>query len=282
MGGMAKILFLNSLEAMSMLHWAHLHFPHLRYLIRADDDVYLRPGPLLQQLEKRPPVGRASKGSWDIVAYGWSTSKVNGPHSCSLVAWKGAIVGLDSTKNSARRPCCSWSFQKCGEEQTALQRWNHSPCSVTENLIRDRIRTTWRISTFAFANLLVMKWAFTAVHWGLALDHVAFFRISLGQLRQRFYGGAGSISSSLQFWRAAAIEAETASQQRFNELIQFLGGWPFSSFFFFFSLGKLDSHTHNVEWQNFHHIPHRYNIFTCVILIHYAYTAYMHTVTVHF
>ena len=114
----------------------------------------------------------------------------------------------------------------------------------------------------------------------IALDHVAFFRISLGQLRQRFYGGAGSISSSLQFWRAAAIEAETASQQRFNELIQFLGSWPFS--IFFFSLGKLDAHTHNVEWQNFHHIPHRYNIFTCVILIHYAYTAYMHTVTVHF
>eukprot|EP00434_Breviolum_minutum_P023335 symbB.v1.2.020585.t1/scaffold1691.1/size105682/2 len=46
-----------TLKAMSMLHWAHLHFPHLRYLIRADDDVYLRPGPLLQQLEKRPPVG---------------------------------------------------------------------------------------------------------------------------------------------------------------------------------------------------------------------------------
>ena len=62
MGGMAKILFLNSLEAMSMLHWAHLHFPHLRYLIRADDDVYLRPGPLLQQLEKRPPVGAGFKG----------------------------------------------------------------------------------------------------------------------------------------------------------------------------------------------------------------------------
>ena len=80
---------------MSMLHWAHLHFPHLRYLIRADDDVYLRPGPLLQQLEKRPPVGAGFKGP---LTYGWRTSKVNGPRSYSLVAWKRTIVGLDSTK----------------------------------------------------------------------------------------------------------------------------------------------------------------------------------------
>lgn len=40
-----------------MLHWAHLNFPHLRYLVRADDDIYLRPGPLLRQLDQRPPVG---------------------------------------------------------------------------------------------------------------------------------------------------------------------------------------------------------------------------------
>lgn len=46
-----------TLKAMSMLHWAHLNFPHLRYLVRADDDVYLRPGPLLRQLDQRPPEG---------------------------------------------------------------------------------------------------------------------------------------------------------------------------------------------------------------------------------
>ncbi|CAK9020416.1 unnamed protein product [Durusdinium trenchii] len=46
-----------TLKAMSMLHWAREHFPRLRYLIRADDDVYLRPAPLLRQLHRRPPVG---------------------------------------------------------------------------------------------------------------------------------------------------------------------------------------------------------------------------------
>jgi len=45
-----------TLKAFSMLHWTHRAFPNLRFLIRADDDVYLRPGPLLAQLERRPPI----------------------------------------------------------------------------------------------------------------------------------------------------------------------------------------------------------------------------------
>lgn len=170
-------------------------------------------------------------GSWDIVAYGWSTSKVNGPHSCSLVGWKRTIVGLDSTKNSARRPCCSWSFQKCGEEQTALQRWNHSPCSVTEDLIRD------------YYNLLVMKWAFTAVHWGLA--------VSFGP-RGVFQDISGATSIAVLQWCGIHFILTTIlksschwgrngwPQQRFNELIQFLGG---VTFFENFELCKLDAHT---------------------------------------
>eukprot|EP00928_Gymnodinium_smaydae_P017956 TRINITY_DN16844_c0_g1_i1.p1 TRINITY_DN16844_c0_g1~~TRINITY_DN16844_c0_g1_i1.p1 ORF type:complete len:840 (-),score=175.41 TRINITY_DN16844_c0_g1_i1:76-2556(-) len=45
-----------TLKAFSMLAWARSAFPNLRFLVRADDDVYLRPGPLIAQLEKRPPV----------------------------------------------------------------------------------------------------------------------------------------------------------------------------------------------------------------------------------
>lgn len=39
-----------------MLTWVWKAFPNLRFLVRADDDVYLRPVPLLSQLEWRPPV----------------------------------------------------------------------------------------------------------------------------------------------------------------------------------------------------------------------------------
>jgi len=45
-----------TLKAFAMLDWAHRSFPNLRFLVRADDDVYLRPGPLFSQLERRPPV----------------------------------------------------------------------------------------------------------------------------------------------------------------------------------------------------------------------------------
>eukprot|EP00927_Polykrikos_kofoidii_P047777 TRINITY_DN42062_c0_g1_i1.p1 TRINITY_DN42062_c0_g1~~TRINITY_DN42062_c0_g1_i1.p1 ORF type:complete len:891 (-),score=112.60 TRINITY_DN42062_c0_g1_i1:27-2549(-) len=45
-----------TLKAFSMLDWAFHAFPNLRFLIRADDDVYLRPWPLLAQLDRRPPV----------------------------------------------------------------------------------------------------------------------------------------------------------------------------------------------------------------------------------
>jgi len=45
-----------TLKAFAMLDWASRSFPNLRFLVRADDDVYLRPGPLLRQLERRPPV----------------------------------------------------------------------------------------------------------------------------------------------------------------------------------------------------------------------------------
>lgn len=45
-----------TLKAFSMLHWTSRRFPNLRFMVRADDDVYLRPGPLFAQLERRPPV----------------------------------------------------------------------------------------------------------------------------------------------------------------------------------------------------------------------------------
>lgn len=45
-----------TLKAFAMLFWAHSNFPNLRFLVRADDDIYLRPGLLLDQLERRPPV----------------------------------------------------------------------------------------------------------------------------------------------------------------------------------------------------------------------------------
>ncbi|CAJ1337208.1 unnamed protein product [Effrenium voratum] len=46
-----------TLKALSMLHWARQSFPQLRFLVRGDDDVYLRPFFLLRQLEQRPAVG---------------------------------------------------------------------------------------------------------------------------------------------------------------------------------------------------------------------------------
>merc|ERR1740123_1209595 len=45
-----------TLKAFSMLAWVHRAFPNLRFVVRLDDDVYLRPGPVLAQLERRPPV----------------------------------------------------------------------------------------------------------------------------------------------------------------------------------------------------------------------------------
>jgi len=45
-----------TLKAFAMLDWAYRAFPNLRFLVRADDDVYLRTGPLFAQLERRPPV----------------------------------------------------------------------------------------------------------------------------------------------------------------------------------------------------------------------------------
>lgn len=45
-----------TLKAFAMLHWAYQTFPNLRWLVRSDDDVYLRPAPLLSQLQRRPAV----------------------------------------------------------------------------------------------------------------------------------------------------------------------------------------------------------------------------------
>jgi len=45
-----------TLKAFAMLDWAYAAFPNLRFLVRADDDVYLRTGPLFAQLERRPPI----------------------------------------------------------------------------------------------------------------------------------------------------------------------------------------------------------------------------------
>ncbi|CAJ1432471.1 unnamed protein product [Effrenium voratum] len=39
-----------------MLSWAHERFPNLQWLVRHDDDVYLRAPALLAQLASRPPV----------------------------------------------------------------------------------------------------------------------------------------------------------------------------------------------------------------------------------
>lgn len=45
-----------SIKALSMLSWAFHAFPNLQWLVRHDDDVYLRAGALLAQLATRPPV----------------------------------------------------------------------------------------------------------------------------------------------------------------------------------------------------------------------------------
>lgn len=45
-----------TLKAFCMLDWAYTAFPNLRFLVRVDDDVYLRPLPMIAQLEERPPI----------------------------------------------------------------------------------------------------------------------------------------------------------------------------------------------------------------------------------
>ncbi|CAJ1437294.1 unnamed protein product [Effrenium voratum] len=45
-----------NLKALAMLSWAHERFPNLQWLVRHDDDVYLRAPALLAQLASRPPV----------------------------------------------------------------------------------------------------------------------------------------------------------------------------------------------------------------------------------
>jgi len=53
-----------NVKAFLMLDWAFDQFPHLQWLLRHDDDVYLRPLPVLAQLRARPPV-RYIWGSFD-------------------------------------------------------------------------------------------------------------------------------------------------------------------------------------------------------------------------
>ena len=45
-----------NLKALSMLSWAHKTYPNLQWLVRHDDDVYLRAPALLAQLSSRPPI----------------------------------------------------------------------------------------------------------------------------------------------------------------------------------------------------------------------------------
>lgn len=45
-----------NIKAFAMLSWARSNFPHLQWIVRHDDDVYLRPQPLLAQLAARPPM----------------------------------------------------------------------------------------------------------------------------------------------------------------------------------------------------------------------------------
>eukprot|EP00929_Paragymnodinium_shiwhaense_P008609 TRINITY_DN112567_c0_g1_i1.p1 TRINITY_DN112567_c0_g1~~TRINITY_DN112567_c0_g1_i1.p1 ORF type:complete len:832 (+),score=118.84 TRINITY_DN112567_c0_g1_i1:123-2618(+) len=45
-----------NIKAFSMLAWAHKTFRNLQWLVRHDDDVYLRAGALMAQLTFRPPV----------------------------------------------------------------------------------------------------------------------------------------------------------------------------------------------------------------------------------
>ncbi|CAE8666489.1 unnamed protein product [Polarella glacialis] len=45
-----------NVKALSMLTWAHQTYPNLQWLVRHDDDVYLRAHALLAQLAARPPV----------------------------------------------------------------------------------------------------------------------------------------------------------------------------------------------------------------------------------
>lgn len=45
-----------NIKALSMLLWAHKRYPNLQWLVRHDDDVYLRAPALLAQLASRPPI----------------------------------------------------------------------------------------------------------------------------------------------------------------------------------------------------------------------------------
>ncbi|CAL1147087.1 unnamed protein product, partial [Cladocopium goreaui] len=45
-----------NIKALSMLSWAHKTYPNLQWLVRHDDDVYLRAPALLAQLSSRPPI----------------------------------------------------------------------------------------------------------------------------------------------------------------------------------------------------------------------------------
>lgn len=45
-----------NIKALSMLSWAHRRYPNLQWLVRHDDDVYLRAPALLAQLASRPPI----------------------------------------------------------------------------------------------------------------------------------------------------------------------------------------------------------------------------------
>eukprot|EP00928_Gymnodinium_smaydae_P001503 TRINITY_DN10549_c0_g1_i1.p1 TRINITY_DN10549_c0_g1~~TRINITY_DN10549_c0_g1_i1.p1 ORF type:complete len:346 (+),score=79.26 TRINITY_DN10549_c0_g1_i1:98-1039(+) len=60
-----------NLKAFSMLSWAWHTFPNLQWLVRHDDDVYLRAPALLAQLAARPPV----RYFWGMIDHGSSPAR---------------------------------------------------------------------------------------------------------------------------------------------------------------------------------------------------------------
>ncbi|CAE7846869.1 GALT1 [Symbiodinium necroappetens] len=57
-----------NLKALVMLSWAEKRYPNLQWLVRHDDDVYLRAPALLAQLASRPPV----RYLWGMIDHGSS------------------------------------------------------------------------------------------------------------------------------------------------------------------------------------------------------------------
>ena len=80
---------MNSQKGLLFLEWVAKHSV-AEFLVKADDDVYLRPAPLLDQLRLRPPVGYA----WGFFDYFFGS-----PRLSSLAA--EVVVGGSRRRSSS-------------------------------------------------------------------------------------------------------------------------------------------------------------------------------------